>query len=330
MSDKAAQWLKSYRLQILLVGLGVAAIALVVGFRADLGLQLKTGQREYDNTLVVAGFGAGFLLLLAGLLLHKLKSVSLPGGLSIELGNWTLDAAHAAREAGTDAGEDTPDQDGDPLITQRLAMEAKLAWMAKHFVDPQAGGGTAPLGYLTIGSLRIDGYLTGAQARTALRLTTMLPTTFGNERKLFVAAAKPFVDNLRASAVYHKTHAILKRICQAHNDEAGSAEAWRVCDNERRRRLIVYRGKHGPVTIQTVFPYPYLRPGPGRESLQKARLVEAVDVLRRRGPAFVVVPRKVPLDEDLARDMPRELPDGLDTVTVVYLDQVNVALIANA
>lgn len=86
---------------------------------------------------------------------------------------------------------------GDELTDVRLHLEAKLSYIA--------GQMNLDSGIVNIGSMRHDGYLTDAEAKTADRVLTMSPDELAKapreQREAFLAAARELVGSIRASVL---------------------------------------------------------------------------------------------------------------------------------
>lgn len=123
------------------------------------------------------------------------------------------DAARAAEIAPeSDKGEGIEGDPGDSarsMLDLKLMLEWKLAFVAKHLL---AENGAAT--FLTIGSLKFDGYLTEAEARTAIGILgtreeelNQLPRP---DRDIFIEEAQKFVDSVRASVFWGQAKRVLE------------------------------------------------------------------------------------------------------------------------
>lgn len=142
----------------------------------------------------VGEYAAGILVLAAVVastpeLIQRLGKVSV-GPVAVE---WLSDARAAASSA-VGASEDKTPID---IIDLRLRLEAKLTFIAKHILDVD---GVAT--YVTVGSLKEDGYLTNEQARTASRIVALsdeqLAALPARQRDAFLYDAGQLVGRVRA------------------------------------------------------------------------------------------------------------------------------------
>ena len=139
----------------------------------------------------------------AGFLARSVSRVELMGA-SVEFGRAVENAEAAARQT---AG-DEPDSEADParatydVVELRLALERKLAYVAKELLADPCGDHTHPT-FVTVGSLGYDRLITDAQARTLSRLQTLsdqeLRQQDGAAVEAFLANAARVVGRLRAT-----------------------------------------------------------------------------------------------------------------------------------
>jgi hypothetical protein len=139
----------------------------------------------------------------AGFLARSVSRVELMGA-SVEFGRAVENAEAAARQT---AG-DEPDSEGDParathdVVELRLALERKLAYVAKELLADPCGDHTHPT-FVTVGSLGYDRLITDEQARTLSRLQTLsdqyLRHQDGAAVQAFLANAARVVGRLRAT-----------------------------------------------------------------------------------------------------------------------------------
>jgi hypothetical protein len=185
--------------------------------------------------------------------------------------------------------------------------------MAKHLGDKNRW----PLGYLSVGSLEYDEYLTKEQARTATRILTASEETLkrwpASAHSEFLRDARILVSNVRASTFF-------ELVREALEDDGQEGGTWTVsdlgCEAGRRPDLLAERGGKA-VWIAAVFPY-------------KAKGDEAIAAGQKRLrqspgglPGLVVIPRFIHqypghYDEDRAK--PHATPPA------VYLDDLPSAV----
>jgi hypothetical protein len=159
-------------------------------------------------------------------LLGKVRSVKIAGVLSAELIDDVQELAKSAPNEETEAAADRrsglEDAKGNEATDLRLRLEAKLAYVAKHMLEPHTD-------FVTIGSLHYDKYLTDKEARTADGLLTLrdedLKALSKKPRDDFVASARDLVKSFRASVLHGWVRATVDRL-----------DGWCVTDLPRGRR----------------------------------------------------------------------------------------------
>lgn len=110
-----------------------------------------------------------------------------------------LGKAATKAESDAEAGDgDDSDIEVTGMLDLRMKLEWKLTYVAKHLL---AEGGSPT--FLTIGSLRYDGYLTEEDAATAAAILTTreeeLRELSEKEQKKFLEQGEEFVDGVRAA-----------------------------------------------------------------------------------------------------------------------------------
>ncbi len=117
----------------------------------------------------------------------------------------------------SDKGEgvaDEPTEDAQSVFELRMQLEWKLAFIAKHLLAGRNG-----TTFVTIGSLKFDGYLTDSEARTAtgimLARDEELRELPASERRKFISEAQEFLDGLRTSVFWGR----IKRELEGKDDE---------------------------------------------------------------------------------------------------------------
>lgn len=188
----------------------IAAIAATVG-AAGIAVLVAMG----NLTSTTAGFVAlaGLAAIVFGIaalspklikweLFRHVKSVSLgPTAIELELfERASLSASLDSEEIIRDSEDAT--EYSQTLYDLKLRLEAKLTYVAKHVLAPDPyEPGNVPT-FLTIGSLKTDGYLTDEQAKLAYQILELRESEFRNttaeDREIILAGANKFVGNVRA------------------------------------------------------------------------------------------------------------------------------------
>jgi hypothetical protein len=125
-------------------------------------------------------------------------------GASVEFARALDKAQVAAGETATEESGRGADQDVDPddLLTLRLSLERKLAYIANELLAVECGD-HHHASYVTVGSLKNDNLLTDAQAQTLSRLLTMSDQDLARQEAravhAFLRDAGRVVANLRAN-----------------------------------------------------------------------------------------------------------------------------------
>lgn len=196
-----------------------------VGAAAALALVWALAFDKLDPDEV--GAAAGLLVLAAVLvavspkdwrdLVTRLKKAKL-GPVDLEFDEIVKEAKEAARSAPSSEGD--PDSESgvgeeatpDDLLTLRLKLEAKMAYIAKCLLGDEDEGRTT---FVTVGSLHYDGLLTDQEAHTATRVLTFrdedLATIPARVRTEFLRAADQVVTNLRAAVFFGVVRRTLER-----------------------------------------------------------------------------------------------------------------------
>lgn len=111
--------------------------------------------------------------------------------------------------------EDEATEDAQSVFDLRMQLEWKLAFIAKHLLATGSG-----VTFVTIGSLKFDGYLTEPEARTAtgimLARDEELRELPASERRKFISEAQDFLDGLRTSVFWGR----IKRELEGKDDGA--------------------------------------------------------------------------------------------------------------
>jgi len=181
-----------------------------------LAVLLITGDIDSDVAWTIAG-----LAVLSGLaalvsekgwerFIARISKASV-GPVSLELVTDVRVAAGETASKDDEEGSDSrPPKTREPDLTAvRLRLEWKLAFVAKHLLDPDC----CDPEYLNVGSLFYDKYLTEVQARTAVAILTtrdLEVTALGIEgAKQFVNDASVFVDGVRATVFWNWVKKVL-------------------------------------------------------------------------------------------------------------------------
>jgi hypothetical protein len=278
-----------------LAGLAVAALVLAGRIPPDAAL---------SGILIGAACFAVLLLLAlppgdAKKFFSRVKSLSL-GSLGIEL----RDYARYADELG-DSEDPEDGEQPSSLLDLRLGLETKLTYLAKHVLatDPKPKNGIPT--FLTVGSLRHDGYLTDDQAEMAVEILSIrdfelrqLPTA---ERNVFEAGAGKFVDVVRVEV-------FSKQVKKALAD-FGWFTLELFPDRPNRRDLLVQSKRSANSVQHHVIPVFATNK---RSKLLASPTKRLEDAARARagGSCFIVVPPRSPA--------PRQVKEG-GSIRVVTL-----------
>lgn len=134
-------------------------------------------------------------------LLSRVENAQI-GPLGVGLRQEVEEAAEIAPPS--DQGEgaaDEPAARAESVFQLRMQLEWKLAFVAKHLLATGEGAT-----FVTIGSLRFDGYLTESEARTAIGILTARDEELNElpeaERQKFIEDAQTFLNGLRASVFW--------------------------------------------------------------------------------------------------------------------------------
>jgi hypothetical protein len=158
-----------------------------------------------------------------------------------QLGPVSVDLRREAREAAAhvpavDTGEGPGAAlTGDPetMFDLRIRLEYKLTYAAKHLLAPGQDNAT----FLTIGSLKLDGYLTPAEARTAIGILATRQRELEDlppaARKRFLEEAGEFVGGVRASIFWGQ----VKRRLKGKDGDRGNLLEGEISGSGRRKDL---------------------------------------------------------------------------------------------
>lgn len=195
---------------------GGSTFRLILGFAglASLALAVLVVAGSIESDPALAGGGLAFVGLVVLALttlsredaeryLGRVKSLTL-GGLGIELSDYA-----ALATEGNQTSEDaestsaTEPELASTIVDLRNRLELKLTYLAKHVLAPNPDPAHLVPTFLTIGSLKYDGYLDEQQARIAADIVTMreyeLRLLSESERRIFLEGASRFVDTVRIS-----------------------------------------------------------------------------------------------------------------------------------
>lgn len=144
------------------------------------------------------------------------------GPIAIAVRRDTARAAEIAPESDKGEGvEGDPGKSARSMLDLKLMLEWKLVFVAKHLLT-ENGAAT----FLTIGSLKFDGYLTEAEARTAIAILGTREEELNElprpDRDIYIEEAQKFVDSVRASVFWGQ----VKRVLEGKED-ASDASLWR-------------------------------------------------------------------------------------------------------
>ena len=152
-----------------------------------------------------AGFAAGALLLAVILIavpmshIASLRSIK-AFGVGAEFGR-ADEAMEKAPTVGLTEEEDAPKGDDEKIIDLQLLLEAKLAYVAKNVIGFEVRGHWE--GFLSIGSLQYDRYLSKDDAIAARLLLGLRPGDFRfakkEKRDEYLSAARSLVRGIRAT-----------------------------------------------------------------------------------------------------------------------------------
>lgn len=185
-------------------------------------------------------------------------------------------------DKGEGAEAETRDENelAESAFELRMQLEWKLAFIAKHLLD--TGNRTT---FVTIGSLRFDGYLTESEARTATGIMLArdeelreLPQA---ERDKFVKDAQTFLDGLRAAVFWGR----VKRELQGKDGAGGKDLTPAGVEGTGGRHDLLTGSADGEVRI-----IPILAINPESDKLENAiKPIEANDLPRPKTKRQIIV-----------------------------------------
>lgn len=201
-------WLKKHAYALLLAA--VLLVAILVSVREGRPKSLPDVALGWD---VLLHAERAFAILIASFFILVILVRAWKGELPYKLSRDGFEFEAAVKGAaqaseGTLPAEKDPDEPGDDrstpdsAITLRLRLEAKLTYIAKHMLAAEDCCAT----YVTVGSLRVDGYITDREAETLSQVLTMrddlLDASPVGQRSEFLRDANNVVKNIRASVFY--------------------------------------------------------------------------------------------------------------------------------
>jgi hypothetical protein len=219
-----------------------------------LALVVLLTQLSPDRVWPAVALGLVGVLLIAvprrtwGQVLARVESASV-GPVGINLRQEVGKAAEQAPESDTEEGSSNEFKRAETMFDLRIRLEYKLAYVAKHLLAPSDGNAT----FVTVGSLKLDGYLTEAQARTAIGILgtrqeelEALPET---AQAKFLSEASEFVDGMRASIFWGQVKRRLRGVESPDHESLFTKE---IPGNGNRRDLLV-KSTQGPVRVAPAF-----------------------------------------------------------------------------
>jgi len=290
----------------------LARVAAAVGL-LYIARELEEGELKVDQAGVIAGL---FILALIAVslgpgfgqtLLQRLAKVSV-GPVGLEL---VEEAQKAAASSPSDEGEASASISMQEL---RLQFERKLSYIA----NDQLATGDTPR-FVTIGSLRHDGFITEAEERTLARVmvlrTVDLETLPADEREAFTEAARKVVLNIRASVLHGHVRKLVKEELVRRKDRPG----WKRIEvaGSPRNNLVVQKGEESF----------YLRPVFTTSSNSRLLAKAHVELLKKRpqkaDKRIIVVPRTFNVkDDELEPEPDPETANKTSDAAIVTTDQL--------
>lgn len=182
----------------------------------------------------------------------------------------------------------------------QFLLEAKLTYVAKHILGFDGTGHWSP--FLTLGSLKYDTYMSRTDAIAARHLlglqSSAVKDASDKDRRAYLATAKPFVRNIRATIFHGVVKTVLEkdfRLSVSTHDRG-----------EGRRPDFELRADH----LGRVLVFPAFAGGGGywRGERLKRR---AADLAQHSDRALIVVPPNTPT-----------LDPGVENVTVAGIDEL--------
>jgi len=268
----AAKW-------VLMYGIWLAFIALLL----ILALRVGRGKLDPDAAAVAAVLliGTGALMSLgtsAGRkLLGRIGKASV-GPVALEFVSEAREAAGLYAESEQETTKDG-EEPLESLLSLRLRLEAKLAYIAKHLLT-EDGDHPRHATFVTIGSLREDKLITEKEAHTATRIMVLreeeLDAIDPREKQIFLVSATNVVDNIRASVHYGRVKKLLK------------SKGWFVVELPRGKLRPDLWAEKGDTCLRVV---PRFEAGKKNLDKQITRLEERAKVPRVRRRLIVIPDR---------------------------------------
>jgi hypothetical protein len=287
-------WIASHYKTVFRVLLGTLLVVCVTLY--------LTGVLSALNAAIVLAAGVVLLLIsfrkTSDRLFQSIDSVSV----STPFGGFGLTAKKAATQAPESEAEPgtPPELPADSLLSLRFKLESKLAYIGKHLLNEETVDDPRPAVFLTVGSLRHDGYISDEQAEVATQILTMQPRDYAlipdDRRARWLDNANDLATNIRASVFSGMVRKQLK------------ADGWHAAQLARKGA----KGTDFLAAEKGVGEGPYFRVAPTyamsatSDILQAAR--ERLRKRRDREPAssqIIVVPNRSRYEDREPVDGPR-------------------------
>ncbi len=273
----------------------IAAVLLLLA----LGALVATEAVDAGRAGFVAGIVIVCLVILAVSLSRFAQVESVKAfGVELKIAQASMASAPIANLAYD--GETGQEKDISEIVDLQFLLEAKLTYVAKHLLGFDGRGHWSP--FLTLGSLKYDEYLSREDAIAARHLlglqSAAVQGASEEDRRAYLAKAKPFVRNIRATIFHDVVKTVLEkdfRLSLEHRDRGGS----------RRPDFELSANRLGHVLV-----FPAFAGGGGywnRERIER----RAADLAQHSDRALIVVPPNAHVSDP-----------GVEGVAVTRLDEL--------
>lgn len=211
-------------------------------------------------------------------------------------------AAEKAPPSDTEEVGDTEEETkkAETVFDLRMQLEWKLAYIAKHLLRTDEG-----VTFVTIGSLKFDGYLDDAEARTAASIMMASEEEFERlpaaRRRQFIEDAQTFLDGLRTAVFWGR---VKRELRGGEDKDAENLTPTGVEGTGGRHDLLVGD------TDEEIRIVPILAVNPDSRKIKRA--IEPIEEEELPGPT---TKRQIIVTPDTSESSaPSSLPSGVEVV----------------